>query len=168
LGKLAQSLGKLDEAEGYFLDSLQLVDNDFEAQGYRHQNLGSLYLLKKDSKKAELSFHAALNAFQQAGKVEKSGEIFEILGFLREIEGETAEAEECYLKALENFTHCESKKGKGEVYRTLGLLYEQDGKDKKALENLWQALNLYRETEHMDAPQVEREIQRISRRIRRG
>ncbi len=167
LGKLAQALDRLEEAEDYFLHSLDIVKDDPEASAYRHQNLGNLYLLRKNWEKAEENFKAALDLFTRTGKLERTGEMLETLGFLQEIAGDSKQAESYYLQALQVFNSSGSKKGLGEVYRTLGLLYEEAGRHKRALENLWRALNFYRELNPGDALQVEKEIQRISRRIRR-
>jgi len=168
LGKLYQALGQLDEAEESFLQSLNLVKEHPEAAGYRRQNLASLYLLRKDIEEAGVQFKAALEYFQAAGNWERAGEMLENLGFLQEIAGNSTEAERYYLEALEEYRKCGSKKGMSLVFRSLGQLYEGIGQEKRALENLWQALNLFRELELKEMPLLEKEIQHLSRRIRRG
>ncbi|HWJ02147.1 MAG TPA: tetratricopeptide repeat protein [Verrucomicrobiae bacterium] len=168
LGKVYQAMGQVTEAEDCFLKSLEMLKNDPEGAGHRQQNLGNLYLMKKDWFKAEEYFKAAAESFELAGKTGKTGELLEVLGFLQEVQGITNLAEEYYTRALRAFEAGGQKRGQGDVYRSLGLMYNCDGKSKKALEYLWKALRIYRELDETEVVKLEGEIQKISRRIRRG
>ena len=162
LSKILQNLGEIEEAENYLTISIVNYQKQDIGLALRYQSLAGLAVLRHDLTKAEEHYRKALKLFETLDDQSKVSEIFESLAYVAEATGREHEA--LYFHERSCLTMGSELRSSGAVQK-LGRFYENAHAYFEALHTYWQAMKFAKDLGE-NVEEIERSIQRVSRRIR--
>ena len=144
LGNIYRSRGDLENAEGYYRQSLELAQAmaNEERQVAALGNLGLLHQTRGDLDKAEAFYRRALELNEALGRNGLMAIQYNNLGTIHQTRGDLDKAEAFYRKALELNEALGSQEGMAIQYGNLGLLHKKRGDLDKAEEFYRKSLEL--------------------------
>ena len=130
LGLIAQTQGKLAEAEQFHRDALAIDQKLGRLEGQANQlgNLGVIYRTQGKLAEAEQFHRDALAINQKLGSLEGQANQLGNLGLIYHTQGKLAEAEQFYRDALAINQKLGSLEGQAIQLGNLGLIYRTQGK----------------------------------------
>jgi tetratricopeptide (TPR) repeat protein len=159
LSGIEQSLGRLEEAEGYLNISIQYYAARDVGLGMRYQGLAGLAVSLLQWERAEEYYGRAANVYRKANEGSKLNEIYTSLAILCEIQGKKSEALSYYRQAVSVWN--QPRESVAEAVMRLGRYYEKEGQWRQALNTYWEALRFARE-QSLDMEMIEGFIQDLS------
>lgn len=124
LGVLAETRGQLDEAEFWYLRSIEIekeLDNRWGEAASYHQ-LGHLSELRGDLDQAERRYHEARAIFEELGDKPSQARTYHQLGVVADTRSNHDDAEEWYRLSLEIKSKLGDRPGQAKTYHQLGLV----------------------------------------------
>jgi tetratricopeptide (TPR) repeat protein len=164
LGMVSADRERWDEADGYFLLSLELARTigDIHLQGLSLLNQAEVYLARQEYELARQNAESALSIFDQLGSKIDKADAYRMIGRAYRGSGRYPLAESRLRAAAELAVSTGSRLSEAEVSRELGLLYEVMGRKKEALSLLHDARGLFSQLDaRLDLSDVSTRINRL-------
>jgi tetratricopeptide (TPR) repeat protein len=157
LGNLYYSLGKFEDAERMYLDTLQIyIDLSKENDGFMKYvggalfNLGNLYQTRKKYEEAEKAYRDAIRVFEISDSTQLPA-VLTSLGTMHTKMGKFREAENYFLKAFEHrrrlLKNREDVRELGVILNNLAVIYMREKRAKEAEILLKKAFEMFEKAE---------------------
>ena len=149
-GIIFYNFGGLDKALEYFENALELSEELSEElelkEGIAHTlgNMGNVYQIQGDMKKAIELFEKAQEIFEEIGDKRGMANQLGNTGNVYRMQGELKKAIELFEKSLEIFEEIGDKRGMASDLGNMGIVYRMQGDMEKALERHEKALEFFK------------------------